>query len=90
MPKQGPCSMDIHEYPWMPMDIHGYLSMDFHGYPWISMDIHGYPSVWFLGWVNPAQADAPTAAAAAVVVTYVSNFSIGYPGHTTDRKCGDD
>ena len=30
--------------------------------------------------LTPPQADAPTAAA-AVVVTYVINFSIGYPGH---------
>ena len=34
MPKQGPISMDIHEYPW--------ISMDIHGYPWICMDIHGW------------------------------------------------
>ena len=45
MPKQGPISMDIHEYPWIFMDIHGYpwITMDIHGYSWISMDIHGYP-----------------------------------------------
>ena len=53
-------------------------SMDIHGYPWISV---GPVLVGLVpgGGLTPPQADAPTAA--AVVVTYVINFSIGYPGH---------
>ena len=48
-------SMGIHEYPSMPLDIHGnqdakdinvypVISMDTHGHPRISMDINGSPS----------------------------------------------
>ena len=74
--------------------MHGYqwVSMDIHGYPWITMG-HCYccggvvtppraqPRCYCRG-LTPPRADGPTAAA-AVVVTYVINFSIGYPGHAS-------
>ena len=33
--------LNIHKYPWIPMDSHGnpWISMDVHEYPWISIDI---------------------------------------------------
>ena len=77
------------------MAVHAKTRSMFHGYPWVSMDIHGHcyccggvvtpppgPAALLLQGVNPPRADGPTAAA-AVVVTYVINFSIGYPGHVS-------
>jgi hypothetical protein len=36
--------MDMHNYPWISIHIHGYVCMDIHGYAWISMDIYAYAS----------------------------------------------